>query len=192
MELHEVEELIKSIDRSAIKQLLQHAAILKDPKASSTAKAKALEQVNAIAKLSTKNSIIAQNEPKKSTPKVVKPTAELATPTRPKVPKNSDAAIKGALDLAHGLHKEGNIDDAHSILRAIPTEHLPQELKSYDPTYIHYNVTPSTWSKFSPEHQEHVKNFHNEIMSGVHDTSSDPNTKALAFKVKNLNKPRVS
>lgn len=100
--------------------------------------------------------------------------------------KKIKSVIDNALDVAHQLHAAGEADHAHKVLSSIPQEHLPKELKHYNPTYVHYNVTPNVWQKLSPEHQEHIKNFHNEVMTGVHDNSPYPNAKAMALKVRQL------
>lgn len=49
MTLHEIEELIKTVNRNAIKAMLRNAAILGDAKATDEMKSQALENVKAIA-----------------------------------------------------------------------------------------------------------------------------------------------
>lgn len=200
MELDELEELIKSVNRKSISAFLRNAAIVKNPNASP--EMKELAQANLKA--------ISENKPR-PTPKTFKPSSQTAAPAAsvaPAQPSNLEGkkkvnalssdkvkgsnTVKGAIDLVHQLHSDGDTDSAHKLLSAIPKEHLPAGLKDYNPAYIHYNVSPAAWQALPPEHQEHVHGFHNEVMTGVHNDSPHPEQKAMALKVQNLSKPNIS
>ena len=271
MKLHEIEELIKNAERSAMKAMLRHATIISNPASSQEEKDQARDNILAIAaekpvpkklkttkeskteldsaigdakqkKSANTNSKIQANiasannkqinnkadvaaerasqkaaerkkqllpgsehtlqeleshvkrttkDPNEFTPKEVDqtpPTPEHAA----KILQNKRAStVQGAIDLAHDLHSDGDVDSAHKLLSAVPKEYMPPELKNYNPAYIHYGITPDRW-KNNPEHHEAAHEFHNQIMTGVHDNSEDVPTRAMAAKVKNLAKPIAS
>lgn len=139
IELHEIEELFKSVNRNAIKAFLRNAAILKDPEATPEMKALAEENVKAIA----------QNKPLPK-PKTDKPVKQ------PK--KIKPAAAEQATQLVQ--------QPAAQTPAAAPTSTGKIKYK-YSPVYQHYGVTEDMWHK-TPEAHADLFNHHNEVMAGKH------------------------
>lgn len=195
LEFHEIEELFKSEEliksRAALKALLRNAAMLRQEGLTPEQKQQAEENIKHIAATGTlpKATAPKKEKPKKTTSVIKQPLADTVASTNKKLLNTNkiNPTVEKALNSANILHQNGDVDGAHTILSAIPKEHLPDHLKNYDPVYMHYNVTPSTWKALSPEHQGHVTAFHNEVMSGHHD--SNPDLKPTADKVKSLIKP---
>lgn len=138
MELQEIEELFKNVNRAAIKAFLRNAAILKDPEATSEMKALAAENVKAIA----------QNKP------IPKPKTD-----KPKQPKKMKPA---AAEQATQLVQQ---PVAQTPAAAAPSA---GKIKyKYSPVYQHYGVTEDMWHK-TPEAHADLFNHHNEVMAGKH------------------------
>ncbi len=125
MEMHEIEELIKTVNRNAIKAMLRNAAILGDAKATDEMKRQAIENVKAIAA----NKPI----PKKSKAKQAKPAAPVAPatqlaqqPAAPAVAAQPTATPPSAHQYPEGLHlsplNEGGHDETamKGIFDALP------------------------------------------------------------------------
>lgn len=124
IELHEIEELFKSVNRNAIKAFLRNAAILKDPEATPEMKALAEENVKAIS----------QNKPipkqKTETPvkqKKVKPAAPASTAPSTQLMQQPSQAP------------------------AVSTGNIKYK---YSPVYQHYGVTEDMWHKTPEAHAD--------------------------------------
>jgi hypothetical protein len=97
-----------------------------------------------------------------------------------------------ALNMVHEAHANGLHDRATQILNAIPKEHMPPNMKGYNPAYIHYDVTPNYWAAMAPEHRDQMHQTHLDMMSGAHDNNPDPAVQKILGKVKPLPKPPSS
>lgn len=102
------------------------------------------------------------------------------------------STIDSALGLVHDAHANGLHDVAANVLNAIPREHMPSNMKGYNPAYIHYDVTPNHWAALSPEHRETLQQTHMDVMNGKHDNNPDPSVQKIVSKVKPLPKPPSS
>ena len=102
-----------------------------------------------------------------------------------KAGKNKDESdINDALDIVHRAHSAGLHDKAIEVMGAIPKEHLPSNMKGYNPLYMHYGVTPNNYAAHSPEEREHIHNFHNEVATGKHDNSPHPGIQKVVQHLK--------
>lgn len=148
MTLQQIEELFKTVNRSAIKAMLRNAAILGDEKATDEMKAQALENVKAIA---------GNKQPKK--PKKVKtpavtpmmaaqqPTTPAAAPAQPQIqypeglhltPLNTgghdETAMRGIFDSLPHEEKQHIVDwhATNQVKKSVETIHdLFKELKKH-------------------------------------------------------------
>jgi hypothetical protein len=102
------------------------------------------------------------------------------------------STIDSALNMVNEAHANGLHDRAAQILNAIPQEHMPSNMKGYNPAYIHYDVTPNHWAAMAPEHRDQMHETHLDIMSGKHDNNPDPAVQKIIGKVKPLPKPPSS
>lgn len=138
MELREIEELVKAVNRNAIKALLRNAAIMQDPKSSPEMRAQAEANVKAIA----------YNKP------LPKP------PGAPKQKKVKAAAAEQATQLAQAPQTQ-------TPAAAAPPVVQPKVKLKYSPVYQHYGVTQDMWNATPHAHQD-LFNHHNEVMAGKH------------------------
>lgn len=125
-------------------------------------------------------------------PKKVEPRERTAAEKVTSAQKKVKSTIDSALSLVHDAHANGLHDKAAEILHAIPREHMPSNMKGYNPAFIHYDVTPNHWAGLAPEHREHLQNIHMDIMNGKHDNNPDPGVQKIVNKVKPLPKPSSS
>lgn len=139
MELHEIEELIKTVNRNAIKALLRNAAIMKDPNSTPELRAQAEANVKAIS----------YNKP------LPKP------PGAPKQKKVKAAAAEQATQLVQS-------PPTQRPAAAVPSPSGTANIKlKYSPAYQHYGVSEDMWHK-APEAHQDLFNHHNEVMAGKH------------------------
>lgn len=143
MELREIEELVKAVNRNAIKALLRNAAIMQDPKSSPEMRAQAEANVKAIA----------YNKP------LPKP------PGAPKQKKVKAAAAEQATQLVQTPTPQTPAAAA-PISPEAPVAQPKLKLK-YSPAYQHYGVSEDMWNATPHAHQE-LFNHHNEVMAGKH------------------------
>ena len=139
MELHEIEELFKSVNPKAMKAFLRNAATLQDPNASHEMKVLAVENIKAI----TQNKPIPRSQtdkppkqPKKIKPVVAEQATQLVQQPAVQTPATTPSSI-------------GKIQ------------------YKYSPAYQHYGVTEDMWNK-TPEAHADLFNHHNEVMAGKH------------------------
>jgi hypothetical protein len=103
-----------------------------------------------------------ETKPKPIKERYQSPTQEV------KAAKNKDKSdISGALDVAHKAHAAGLHDKAIAIVDAIPKEHIPSNMKGYNPLYMHYGVTPNHYAA-TPDGHDDLHNFHNDVVNGKH------------------------
>jgi hypothetical protein len=141
MELHEIEELIKNVNRNAIKALLRNAAIMKDPAATPEMKAQAEANVKAIS----------YNKP------LPKPKAE------PKPRKQKAAAAEQATQLVKPSPAQTPVAAAPSKIAPVKSSGLP-----YHPDYgTHYGVTEEQWKAADPSAHHELAAHHNAAMAAV-------------------------
>lgn len=160
MELHEIEELIKTVNRNAIKALLRNAAIMKDPTVSPEQRAIAEANVKAIS----------YNKP---------------LPKNPGAPKRQKKVKAAAAEQATQLVQS---PPTQTPAAAAPSQ-IPQpkvKLK-YSPAYQHYGVTEDMWHK-SPDAHQDLFNHHNEVMAGKHPGLMHIKTAVEAAKPKMVKK----
>ncbi len=139
MELHEIEELIKSVNRNAIKALLRNAAIMKDPAATPEMKAQAEANVKAIS----------YNKP------IPKPKAD------PKPRKQKAAATEQATQLVKPSPAQTPVAAAPSQNAPVKSFGLP-----YHPDYEkHYGVTEQQWKAADPSAHHELAAHHNAMLS---------------------------
>jgi len=93
-----------------------------------------------------------------------------------------------ALDQVGKLHGAGDIDSAHELYSAIPSNLLPKHLQNYHPDYMHYGVTPTHWGALPPEAHQHMASTHKQVLSGELD--NHPDYAHIAPKVKALRNPK--
>lgn len=139
IELHEIEELIKNVNRNAIKALLRNAAIMKDPAATPEMKAQAEANVKAIS----------YNKP------LPKPKAE------PKPRKQKAAAAEQATQLVKPA-------PAQKPAAAAPSQATPAKLSGlpYHPDYQkHYGVTEQQWNSAEPSAHHELAAHHAATIS---------------------------
>lgn len=119
MTLQQIEELFKTVNRSAIKAMLRNAAILGDEKATDEMKAQALENVKAIA---------GNKQPKK--PKKVK--APAVAPMMAAVQQPAAAPAQPQIQYPEGLHLSPLNTGGHdeTAMRGI-FDSLPHEEKQH-------------------------------------------------------------
>ncbi len=141
MELHEIEELIKNVNRNAIKALLRNAAIMKDPAATPEMKAQAEANVKAIS----------YNKP---------------LPKEPKAPrKQKAAAAEQATQLVTTPPAQTPAAAAPPQLSAVPSP----KMDFHEEFAQHHGVDPvkfkATWEAMSPEHQKITQDWHAEQLA---------------------------
>lgn len=136
IELQEVEELFKSVNRNAIKAYLRNAAILKDPSATPEMKQLAEQNVKAIA----------QNKP------IPKPKSDK--------PKKQKAVIETAAANPQLTPVQPAIDTATQI-KAKPQFHEEfAQHHNLDPVSF-----KATWQAMTPEQQKITKEWHAQQLS---------------------------
>lgn len=136
MELYEIEELIKNVNRNAIKALLRNAAIMKDPTASSEMRAQAEANVKAIS----------YNKP---------------IPREPKAPKKQKAAAaEQATQLVQTPPAQMPVAAAPSKLSVVSSP----KMEFHKEFAQHHGVDPvafkATYEAMSPEHQKITQDWH--------------------------------
>lgn len=124
MELQEIEELFKNVNRGAIKAFLRNAAVLKDPAATPEMKALAAENVKAIS----------MNKP------IPKPKAE------PKPKKQKAAVAEQAIQPV-----QQPVTQTPAAANPTSTGKIKYE---YSPVYQHYGVTEDMWHKTPEAHAD--------------------------------------
>jgi len=141
--MFEIEELIKSINRSGIKAVLRHAAIINDPASSEEMKAQALENVRAIAHIGKLE--INTSAPKKNKPVVAQP-AEAIRPVQPPIqasPARQSPQIQQTI--------------------APPGAEFHEQFAQY------HKMDPATfkqiWHKMTPEQQQTTQDWHAEQLA---------------------------
>lgn len=72
--------------------------------------------------------------------------------------------VDNAFALVHQLHSEGLLDDAHNILKQIPTHHFNGDLKGYSPAFIHHGIAPNHWKNLNDDQKEEIKLHHHNNM----------------------------
>jgi len=155
--MHEIEELIKTVNRNAIKALLRNAAIMKDPAATPEMRAQAEANVKAIS----------YNKP---LPKEPKP---------PRQKKVKAAAPEQATQLVQQPVPQTPVAAAPSLA---PTSTGNIKLK-YSPVYQHYGVSQEMWDK-TPDAHQGLFQHHNEVMAGKHPNLMHIKTAVEAAKPK--------
>jgi hypothetical protein len=144
MELQEIEELFKNVNRGAIKAFLRNAAILKDPAATQEMKALAAENVKAIS----------QNRP------IPKPKAA------PKQRKQKAAAAEQAIQLAQ--QPAPQTPAAAAPPSAGQVQPSPK-MEFHEEFAQHHGIDPAkfkaTWTAMSPEQQKITQDWHAEQLS---------------------------
>ena len=142
MELKEIEELIKTVNRNAIKALLRNAAIMKDPNSTPELRAQAEANVKAIS----------YNKP------LPKP------PGAPRQKKVKAAAAEQATQLVQSPLTQ-------TPAAAVPPQSAklqPNVKLKYSPAYQHYGVSQEHWDKAQPDAHQALFAHHNEVMGGKH------------------------
>lgn len=140
MELQEIEELFKSVNRNAIKAFLRNAAILKDPAATPEMKALAAENVKAIS----------MNKP------IPKPKAE------PK-PKKQKAAAVAEQAIQPVQQPVTQTPAAAAPSPVAPVQPSPK-MEFHEEFARHHGVDPvkfkATYNAMSPEQQKMTHEWH--------------------------------
>ena len=116
MDLQQIEELFKTVNRSAIKAMLRNAAILGDEKATDEMKAQALENVKAIA--GNKQ----PKKPKKAKAIAAAPMMTVQQPAAPAAPEQPQIQMPEGLHLSPlntGGHDEAGM---RGIFDSLPHE----------------------------------------------------------------------
>jgi hypothetical protein len=140
IELHEIEELTKTVNRGAIKAFLRNAAILRDPNASPEMKELAEANVRAIA----------YNQP------IPKPKAD--KPAKQKKPKAAAAAEQATQIITQR---------APQTPAAAATQMKPSPKMEFHEEFArHHGIDPAnfkaTWHAMTPEQQKITKQWHAE------------------------------
>lgn len=113
--MHEIEELMKGVNRSAIKAMLRHATIINDPMSSEKVKAQALENVRAIAHSGKLALDTSAPKKVKAIKPVVAPAAESAQPAQqpvqvppatqsPQIQQPAGVTVPPKIEYPQGLH----------------------------------------------------------------------------------------
>lgn len=145
MELIEIEELIKNVNRNAIKALLRNAAIMKDPAATPEMRAQAEANVKAIS----------YNKP------LPKPKAE------PKAPrKQKAAAAEQATQLVSTSPAQ---KPAAAAIPPVSSEVPSPKMEFHQEFAQHHGVDPvafkQTWNAMTPDQQKITKDWHAEQLA---------------------------
>lgn len=143
MELNEIEELIKNVNRNAIKALLRNAAIMKDPAATAEMKAQAEANVKAIS----------YNKP------IPKPKSD------PKPRKQKAAAAEQATQLVTPPPTQTPVAAAPPKLSAVPSP----KMEFHQEFAQHHGLDPSafkqTWHAMTPDQQKITQDWHAEQLA---------------------------
>ncbi len=144
MEMHEIEELCKTVNRNAIKALLRNAAIMKDPAATPEMKAQAEANVKAIS----------YNKP---LPKVG---------AAPRQKKQKAAAAEQATQLVQTPQPtQTPVAAASPVSSQVPSP----KMEFHQEFAQHHGVNPeafkSTWSAMTPEQQKVTMDWHTEQLA---------------------------
>lgn len=144
MELQEIEELFKNVNRGAIKAFLRNAAILKDPASTPEMKALASENVKAIS----------QNKP------LPKPKAD------PKPKKQKAAVAEQATQLVQQPVPQTPAAAAPSPVAPVQPS---RKMEFHEEFARHHNIDPvkfkATWQAMSPEQQKITQDWHAEQLA---------------------------
>ena len=133
MELHEIEELCKTVNRNAIKALLRNAAIMKDPNASPEMRAQAEANVKAISYNKPIPKPKADPKPKKVKAAAAEQATQLVQTPKPQTP--AAAAPSPKVEFHEQFAQHHGID--------------PAKFKQ-------------TWSAMTPEQQKITQDWHAE------------------------------
>lgn len=141
LELHEIEELIKNVNRNAIKALLRNAAVMKDPTATPEMRAQAEANVKAIS----------YNKP---------------LPKEPKAPrKQKAAAAEQATQLVQTPLAQKPVAAAPPVLSAVPSP----KMEFHQEFAQHHGLDPAafkqTWHAMTPEQQKITQDWHAEQLA---------------------------
>jgi len=120
-----------------------------------------------------------ETKPKPVKERHLSPTQEV------KAEKNKiKSTIDNALDVAHRAHTEGLHDVAMGIIHAIPKEHMPSNMKGYDPLYMHYGVAPAHFAQLKPEAKDQLAGHHMDVVNGKHNDNPDPGIQKVISHLK--------
>jgi hypothetical protein len=142
MELHEIEELFKTVNRNAIRAFLRNAAVLKDPAATPEMKAQAAQNVKVISATGSAAKIRSKTQLAEITGQPIPPRA------KPQKQNSQAAAPEQATQLVQ--QPAPRTPEA-----AAPSQQL--EALPYHPDYAQYGVDENAWKGAPPEaHHELV------------------------------------
>lgn len=137
MELQEIEELIKNVNRNAIKALLRNAAIMKDPKSTPEMRAQAEANVKAIS----------YNKP-------------IPKPKEPKQKKVKAAASEQATQLVRPPAPQTPVAAAPSSSSGVPSP----KMEFHEQFAQHHGIDPvkfkATWHAMTPDQQKITQDWH--------------------------------